>query len=229
MADLNELTSQMPTTEESDYISAVFPNFLEPIAVLCDAMLSLPGGDPNEVQTSVIKNGYAMSIIALAAFLLEGACGRARYCAGLDEEAKRWSAAATLREFKENDLAEKIEEIFVVRDAIARAHLWKGKTAWTENDLRFTQLPVQLPGYGDEKFKRLVDLDSRITRKLKLDVFPTRIHRGTAITVLKECVAALESLELKHEKFFLPLRFRTVRLRGGEFHQFYRWVRALNT
>jgi hypothetical protein len=226
----------MTTTNEMDYITAVFQNFLQPITDLSDRMFQLPSGEPNEVQTSVIQNGYAISIIALAAFLLEGACGRVRYFRGLvavgipalgHHQWKRSSAAGTLREFGETDLAEKIEEIFVVRDAIAHAHLWKGETAWTENDLRFAQLPVQLPGYGDDKFKRLVDLSSRTTRKLKLDVFPTRIHRGTAITVLKECVDALHSLELKYEEFFLPLRYRTVRLRGGKFPQFYRWVREL--
>jgi hypothetical protein len=252
MADPNELPSQVPTTKEMDYITAVFPNFLQPLADLCDTMLSLPSGEPNEVQTSVIENGYAISIITLSAFLVEGACGRARYfkdllavgipalgrCLG-----KRWSAVETLRkfdeapvaeeieetlrEFDETPLAEKIEEIFVVRDAIAHAHLWTSKVAWTENNLKFTGHPVQLPGYGDHKFRRIVDLNSRTTRKLTLDVFPTRIHRGTAIGVLKVCAEALESLEMKHEEF-LPLRHRTVRLKD-EFVPFYRWVRELHT
>jgi hypothetical protein len=63
----------MTTTNEMDYITAVFQNFLQPITDLSDRMFQLPSGEPNEVQTSVIQNGYAISIIALAAFLLEGA------------------------------------------------------------------------------------------------------------------------------------------------------------
>ena len=123
----------MSTTEEHDYVSAVFIHLLQPIANLCVCMLQLGCGEPNEVQTSPMENGYAISIVALVAFLLDGACGRARFVSGSDQ--KRCSAADTLRHFGGNALADKIEEIFVVRDAIAHAHLWKAKILWTENDI----------------------------------------------------------------------------------------------
>jgi hypothetical protein len=234
MADPNEQSSQMEaTTEELDYITAVFTEFLQPITDLCDLMLRLRCGEPNEVQAAGPENGYARSIIALTAFLFEGACGRARYMASLQSscpacgQKKRWSAADTVREFGEIALADKIEEIFVVRHAIAHAHLWKAKVSWVQNDLRFTELPTRLPGYGDKNFDKVVDPVSRTTRKLNLDVFPPRIHRGTAIIALKECVKALESLESKHEEF-LKLALRSVQFRG-EFVTFYRWVRELPT
>ena len=82
-----------------------------------------------------------------------------------------------------------------MRDAIAHAHLWKAKIFWTENDLRFAEPPMRLPSYGDKKFHRIVDVDSRTTSQLKLDVFPTRIHRATAVVALKECAEALGFLE----------------------------------
>jgi hypothetical protein len=223
----------MPATEELDYITAVFQRFFQPIADLCDTMLSRCGGQPNEVQTPFTENGYAISIISLTAFLFEGACGRARYFRGLvavgipalgHSKWKRCSPAETLREFGEFSLADKIEEIFVARHAIAHAHLWKAKV--DQIDLRFTELPTRLPGYGDKNFDKIVDPTSRTTRKLKLDVFPTRIHRGTAIIVLKECAKALESLESKHKEFFLPLRHDNVLFRG-KFVRFYKWVREL--
>jgi|SRR5262245_59467563 len=213
----------MSATEEFDYITAVFSNFLQPIADLLDSLLSMRGG-PNEVQAAPMENGYAISVVSLTAFFFEGACGRARYFRGLDEEGKRWSAAETLRAFGETALADKIEEIFVVRHAIAHAHLWKAKI--DEIDMRFTELPTRLPGYGDKNFDRIVDPSSRTTRKLKLDVFPPRIHRGTAITVLKECADALEFLESKHEEFLPIITQQTVRFRG-KFPRFYQWVREL--
>lgn len=215
----------MSTIKENDYVSAVFIHLLQPIADLCDRMLQLGSGEPNEVQTSVRENGYAISIIALAAFLLEGACGRTRFVSGSNQ--RRCSAAETFRDFGRNDLADKVEEIFVVRDAIAHAHLWKAKILWTENDLRFAQPPEQLPGYGDKKFQRIVDLNSRTTRQLKLDVFPTRIHRRTAVIALKECAEALRFLESK-DRQFVYLTPQQVRV-GGKFIPFYRWVRELAT
>jgi hypothetical protein len=215
----------MSTTEAHDYLSAVFIGLLQPIADLCDRMLQLDCGEPNEVQTSPMENGYAVSIIALAVFLLEGACGRARFISGSNQ--KQCSAAKTLRDFGRNDLAEKVEEIFVVRDAIAHAHLWKAKILWTKNDLRFAQPPVRLPGYGDKKFQRVVDLNSRTTRQLKLDVFPTRIHRRTAVIALKECAKALQFLE-STDRRIVYLTPQPVRV-GGRFIPFYQWVRELAT
>jgi len=144
----------MSTTDQHDYVSAVFMHLLQPIADLCDRMLQLSSGEPNEVQTSPLENGYAISVIALAAFLLEGACGRARYISA--SHPKRSTPASTLRDFGAKTLAEKIEEIFVVRDAIAHAHLWKAKILWTQNDLRFAEPPARVPGYGDTKFDKVV-------------------------------------------------------------------------
>ena len=212
------------TAKDFDYITAVFLHYLQPIADLCERMLDQCSGEPNEVQTSVRENGYAISVISLTAFFFEGACGRARYFAGLDQEGKRWSAAQTLGAFGENALAEKIEEIFVVRHAIAHAHLWKAKV--DEIDMRFTEPPTRLPGYGDKNFDKVVDLNSRTTRKLKLDVFPPRIHRRTAIITLKECAQALEALESRHKEVFLPLAHQSVRFRR-KFVRFYKWVREL--
>ncbi len=215
----------MSATQEHDYVSAVFVHLLQPIADLCDQMLRLTSGEPNEVQTSPRENGYAISIIALAAFLLEGACNRARHVSGWNQ--KQCSPTVTLRNFGVNDLADRVEEIFVVRDAIAHAHLWTAKISWTENDLKFAQQPVRVPGYGDNKFERIVDPDSRTTRQLKLHVFPTRIDRGTAIVVLKECAEALQFLESKDRRF-VYLTPHGVRC-GGRLIPFYKWVRELPT
>jgi hypothetical protein len=216
----------MSTAQEHDYVSAVFVHLLQPIADLCHRMLRLSSGEPNEVQTSPRENGYAISTVALTAFLLEGACARARYISSCCQE-ERYSPASTLRNLGEKVLADRIEEIFVVRDAIAHAHLWTAKISWDQNALRFKGPPVRLPGYGDRKFEKLVEPDSRTTRQLKLDVFPTRIHRQTAIIALKECAEALHFLESKNRDF-VYLTPQHV-LFAGKLIPFYRWIRELPT
>jgi len=157
----------MSTTKELDYITAVFTRFLQPITDLCDRMLCLHSGEPNEVQAAFMENGYAISIIGLTAFFFEGACGRARYFADFDK-GKRWSSAETLRVFGETALAEKIEEVYVVRHAIAHAHLWKAKVSCDQNDLRFTEPPTRLPGYGDTSGLGIVDHLRRRFARFKL-------------------------------------------------------------
>ena len=215
----------MEAENESDYISAVFIHLLQPIADLCDRMLSFGCDEPNEVQTSVHENGYAISIIALAAFLLEGVCGRTRYIGGIGSQKKQPSAAQTLSSFGGNNLAEKIEEIFVVRDAIAHSHLWEAKITWEGDELRFEVPPKLLVGYGDNKFDKIVDLNSRTTRCLKLDVFPPRIHWRTAVIVLKQCAEALRFLESRNINY-VHLWPHHVRV-AGRLLPFYKWVDEL--
>jgi len=213
----------MSEIQGHDFVSAVFIRLLQPIASLCEQMLSLKCGAPNEVQAAVHENGYAISIIALTAFLLEGACARSRYVSGSQKE--RCSAADTFRDLGEDAIAEKVEEIFVVRDAIAHSHLWTAKVSSTENELRFVGAPTRLPGYGDKKFEANVDLSSRLTRKLNLHVFPTRIDRATAVAVLRECAEALHCLESK-DRWFVCLTPQSVRY-VGKLVPFYKWIEQL--
>jgi hypothetical protein len=86
---------------------------------------------------------------------------------------------------------------------------------------------MQLPGYGDHKFKRIVDLGTRTTRQLKLDVFPTRTDRRTAIVVLKQSAQALKFLESK-DRNFVYLTPQQVQFEG-KLVRFYKWVRELQT
>ena len=47
----------------------------------------------------------------------------------------------------------------------------------------------------------LVDLQTRQTRRLQLDVFPNRIHRKTAIVAIQKCAEVLRFLENKDTRF----------------------------
>jgi len=213
----------MSQTEPHDYVSAVFIHLLQPLADLCDRMLQLQSGEPNEVQAAPRENGYAISIVGLAAFLLEGACARARYVSNSNKS--RASAADTFRDLGEGAIGDKVEEIFVVRDAIAHSHLWTAKISWTENDLNFVEPPTRLRGFGDKKFQKNVDLTSRMTRKLKLHVFPTRIDRDTALIVLKQTAAALKILESKDRRF-VYLTPQHVAF-AGKLVPFYDWIEQI--
>jgi hypothetical protein len=210
----------MPDLPDHNYVSAVYVHLIKPIAELqermvvhCDAKKS------TEVQAAPFENGYALSIIALTAILVEGACNRARYIGQIDG---RLSASCTVRAFGNFDLADRLAEVFVVRDVIAHGHLWEGSVSV---DLDWIDGPVLLPGYGDGKFNCLVDLKTRTTRRLKLNVFPPRIDRGTATTVIKECANALYYLQSKDRNYVYldPIQVPV----GGKLKPFYRWAREL--
>ena len=97
---------------------------------------------------------------------------------------------------------DKIEELFVVRDVIAHNHVWEAQFQWDDEGglkLMSTQLRQ---GYGDTKFRRVIDGSTRKTRRLDLNVFPTRICRVDAIAVLKVAVDFLLFLENEDRRYF---------------------------
>ena len=77
------------------------------------------------------------------------------------------------------------------RDMVMHAHIWVARTA----DGRFVERPVLRPGYGDPKFDRVLDPDTRKSRLLSLNLFPTRVWRRDAYLAIKSMVATLRALE----------------------------------
>jgi hypothetical protein len=138
-----------------DYVTAIFGHLVEPIFQLYQKLIGRHRSKPNEVQTSLIENGYAISIVTLSAFLIESVCGRA----------------------------------------------------------------------GDPKFRRVVDMKTRTTRRLGLDVFPTRIHRHTAVVSLKQAVRVLRFFEgLDRNIAYLSPTHVFV---NGKATLFFKWVDSL--
>jgi hypothetical protein len=181
-----------------NYVSVLFANLLQPIVDLFDLMEQKEPTGPNEVQASKAENGYAASIAVLAALVVESVCNRVRYVRG---DAGRKGAVQTLSELQAGGLADDVEELFVLRDVIAHNHVWEAAIA--ENDTKGLALlsATKQAGYGDDKFDRTVDLQTRHTRRLHLDVFPNRIHRETAVVVLQKCVEVLRFLENSDIRF----------------------------
>jgi hypothetical protein len=177
---------------EPNYLSVLFPNLLQPITDLFRLMGSPEG--PNEVQASKSENGYASAISLLGAVVIESVCNRARY---ISKDIDRKGAVETLRSLAGHELAADIEEIFVLRDVIAHNHLWEAEIADDETRGLALTSARRRQGYGDEKFSRVVDQVSRRTKRLKLDIFPNRIHRGTALQVIRKVAEVFRSLREK--------------------------------
>ena len=155
-------------------MSVLFASLLQPMVDLFDLMEQKEPKGPNEVQASRAENGYAASIAILTALVIESVCNRVRYVRG---DVDRKGAVQTLRELLAAGLADDVEEIFVLRDVIAHNHVWEATIA--DDDAKGLVLvsATKRPGYGDDKFDRVVHLTTRRTRRLHLDVFPNRIHR----------------------------------------------------
>lgn len=181
-----------------NYVSVLWASLLQPIVDLFDLMEKIGPKGPNEVRASMAENGYAASIAILTALVVESVCNRVRYERG---DPDRKGAVQTLRELQAAGLADDVEELFVLRDAIAHNHMWEATIANDETKGLVLVSATKRPGYGDDKFDRTVDLETRQTRRLQLDVFPNRIHRQTAVVAIRKCAEVLRFLEDTNIRF----------------------------
>jgi hypothetical protein len=206
-----------------NYVSVLFVNLLQPIFDLFELLEQSDPKGPNEVQAGMLENGYAVSVIVLSALVAESALNRTRY---VRNEPQRESAVDTLKRLGAGDLVDDIEEVFVLRDIIVHNHIWTAAMRWDDSSGMALDSAEKLPAYGDQKFNRVVDSKTRATRRLHLDVFPNRIHRATAITVLKKTVEVLrflEGLDRRYVYLSQPLHVT----RGKQLVPFYKWVDGL--
>lgn len=102
----------MQTTD--NYVSVLFGSLLQPIVDLFDLMEQKGPTGPNDVQAPRDENGYSVSIAVLVALVIESACNRVRYVLG---DADRKSAVQTLTDLSAGEMADDVEELFVLRDA----------------------------------------------------------------------------------------------------------------
>ena len=189
----------MLPTDPEGYISIVASNFVFPIVSLIEALDSVGKHAPNEVQASPLENGYSLAITTLTVLMVESAISRTQYRMKITPPQK---ALEFIKKEFSNDLFQKIEELFVIRDTIAHNHVWEANVYWDENG-KLKLVDAQLvKGYGDKKFGKVVDKNTRKTKLLGLNVFPNRICRSDAITVLKTAVEFLSAIESKDRNYF---------------------------
>jgi hypothetical protein len=201
----------------------MFVHLLQPIFDLFELLEQSDPKGPNEVQAGMLENGYAVSVIVLSALVVESALNRTRF---IRNEDKREDPVGTLKRLGGVELANDIEEVFVLRDIIAHNHIWTAAIRWDDSGEMALDSAEKLPACGDQKFDRVVDPKTRATRRLKLDAFPNRIHRATAIAVLKktcEVLKFLEGLDRRYVYLGQPWRVR----RGTQLVPFYTWVDSL--
>jgi hypothetical protein len=207
-----------------NYVSVLFVHLLQPIFDLFELLEQSNPKGPNEVQAGMFENGYAVSVIVLAALVVESALNRTRY---VRNEHQRENAVDTLKRLCAGDLPNDIEEVFVLRDIIAHNHIWTVEMRWDDVTGMALDSAEKLPAYGNKNFDRVVDPKTRTTRRLHLDAFPNRIHRATAVTVLKKTVEVLRFLEGLDRNYVYLSQPWHVATRGKKLVPFYKWVDGL--
>ena len=181
------------TADSQGIVDAGF-SLLYPLLQLLETLETASPVKPNEVQTGAWENGYSAAIVVLSVFILEAAINRIRYFEG-QEGSKPTEYFATINP----ELAADVDEVFALRDVIVHSHVWDVKTQHARGQgLKFIEEPKIRMAYGNKRFKKVVDPKSRLSWRLKLNFFPSRIWRQDAHIVLgtvKQALMALDSMK----------------------------------
>jgi hypothetical protein len=115
----------------------------------------------------------------------------------------------------EDRLGDDIEEAFVLRDALAHNHIWESQIIWDQKGSLGAIAWRLHPGYGNDRFRRVVDQETVRTHRLGLNAYPTRVWRHDAFVVWRMFLRALRWLEsLKRE--YAPISLLIDEIRDGE-------------
>ena len=169
----------------ANYISVFGGALVEPVATLLDRLFATPHPGITDVQTGARENGYAVSTCLLLVVMLESFIARARMITQNTSLRQIRQPLTFLRSaYPQCPFLGDVDELFVIRDAIAHNHIWHAQFATGRK--RWMELPS-----GDHKWQAAVDPDTGTTRRLKLKVQPTMIDRYDVAVVLDKVLATL--------------------------------------
>lgn len=172
--------------------------YFQPIADLLDKLLSLPNQDPNEVKVSNREVGYSVSVIALLVVLLESYAMRVRYINRTTVLIKRISVPLYLKSlYSDFDMADEVTEVFVVRDVIVHNHLWEIDFTFEDESVLKLLKAEKEARSGDPKYNDHVDVSSRKTKRLGLNVVPVKIGKRDVYEIFQTVWKTLLFLENK--------------------------------
>ncbi len=163
------------------------------------------------MQAATVENGYSAAIIVLTVLLVESAIARTQFLLRGNGPKKPLDFVRST--YGGTCFVDKLEELFVVRDVIAHNHVWEAQFIW-DDQVGMKLISAALKeGYGDKKYAKVLDATTRKTRRLGINLFPTRICREDARTVLKNAVEFLKFLE-GLDRRYVYLSPQCVKFRG---------------
>ncbi|KAA3642360.1 MAG: hypothetical protein DWQ07_25335 [Chloroflexi bacterium] len=178
--------------EDFGYVSNILSSLFQSLTCLLDCLNSTPIVKPNEVQASVVENGFSCGIISIAVNLLESAINRSKYLKGQEPKG---NPVEYVREVTNDDkLSDELDEIYAARDAIVHNHLWEAKIKWENGLMKFGGIPKLVKGYGNPRFRKVLDAGTRKTKRIRLNLFPPRIWRRDAYLILEVVNRALQAI-----------------------------------
>ncbi|WMJ08421.1 hypothetical protein [Nitrosomonas sp. sh817] len=200
----------MPSSPLNDVVTVVGSAYYQPIADLVQNLLRKKPGGPFPGGSGVRENGYAVSIIVLLVAMLESFTSRLRFVRNSELVAGGRSTPDLLAEyFPELPTKEDLVEVFLLRNVVVHNHIWHLDVSNYEAELRTISTPQDLGFQTNKHYADIVDVLTRRTLKLSLNVNPMAVDRRDVLTVFQVVWKTLEfmnNVDFGHT----PLAGRTV-------------------
>ncbi len=151
------------------------------------------------------ENGYCAAILMLTVLTFESLVARASHVRRRDTKVERknnFEERNTISYLRLLDpsfpqtLLDEVEELYVLRDALAHGHVWTLEVVTRPHGQEITSRERH-GGYGNPAHTRVVDEKTGRTRKLGLNAIPTQIgfpEAAAALTKLSEALQRLVSV-----------------------------------
>jgi hypothetical protein len=198
-----------------DVISIVGSAYLQPIVDLLDKLLEEPISRAGPGGTGLHENGYSAAIIVLLVFVLESYTARVRFVRREEKLGDGTSTPDLLANyFPRLSTKEDLVEVFILRNALVHNHLWhQDISAFAESGASTLATPLEL-GNTNKHYKQVVDIPTRRTLRLQLNVIPTAVDRRDVQTVFSVIWSTLEFMNAANYSH-TPLAGTIVRFRGN--------------
>lgn len=197
-----------------DVISVVGFAYLQPIADLLENLLAKPISGKGPAGCSGHENGYSSAVIILLVALMESYTARVRFVRRSENITGGNTPDLLEKYFPDMPLKSELIEVFIVRNVLSHNHIWHLDISDFENGGAPTlATPMELGFNTSKNYPSNVNIESRITNILKLNITPTFVDRNDVYKIFN---VIWEILKYMNEKSFsdTPLVGSTVRFNG---------------
>lgn len=213
-------TKTMTTSAIRDVITVVGSAYFQPIADLIDKLLKRPQPPAFPSGSGERENGYSVALLVLLVAVLESYTSRLRFVRSADGVAGSLAIPALLAEyFPSLPTKEELVEVFLARNAVAHNHLWHLDVSdFKDAGSPTLANPTELGFQTNQHYERVVDFETRRTRKVGINISPTAVDRTDVRKVFEvvwKTLTFMNAQDFSHT----PLAGRTVGYRG-KYRQF---------
>jgi hypothetical protein len=198
-----------------DVITVVASAYFQPIADLVDKLLSKPTSKEGPGGVSMHENGYSAALVVLLVAVLESYTSRLRFVRRSERIEGNLSTPDLLEKyFPALPTKDELVEIFLIRNVLAHNHIWHldvsdfaGVGAPTISN------PIELGFKTNKHYEQVVDISTRRTRALQLNISPTSVGRTDvwkAFDIIWRTLKYMNAQDFSHT----PLGGSTISFRG---------------